>query len=203
MLKKPTHILAILLGIACLTGCSSVSLQSSWKDTSTPSRQYRKILVVGISERPQMRQVFEEVFVAEARKRGITGIASYTLTGVAATPSRDSLEQAVKTSGADSVITTRLVGIKENRDTRSGFILTSHGATTISGIPVSYATFVHQPVEVTTSTNAAIETNLFNTETGIMTWSGITNAVNPEGIITIASEVANIVLNELVKGGLL
>jgi hypothetical protein len=195
--------IVMFLSIATVTGCASVSLQSSWKDPDKTAKKYHKLLVVGIAEKPQMRQVFEEVFASEAQKKGISAIASYTITGVDAKPSRESLEEAVKKSGADGLITTRLVSIKETRDTRTGFVLTNHGTTAMFGGTVSYATFVHQPVEVTTSAKAAIETNLFDTGTSFMTWSGTTSVINPEGIITITAAVADVVIKALVQDGLL
>jgi hypothetical protein len=202
-MKKSVGMFLVLLLLSSLTGCASVSLQDSWKDPGATTKQYRKLLIVGLAEKAQMRQVFEEVFASEAVKKGVVGIASYTITGVDTKPSRESLEKAVKKSGADAVVTTRLVGYKKDSDVRTGFVLTSHGTTAMYGVPVSYATFVHQPVEVTTSTKAAIETNLFDAETGLMVWSVTTRAVDPEGIITITRDVADIAIKALAKDGLL
>jgi hypothetical protein len=58
-------------------------------------------------------------------------------------------------------------------------------------------------VEVTTSTEAAIETNLFDTGTGSMVWSGTSSAMNPEGIINISTTVADIVIKAMTKDGFL
>jgi hypothetical protein len=189
--------------MAAVTGCASISLNSTWKDPGVSTKQYRKLLVVGVAEKPQMRQVFEEVFAAEVSKKGAIGIASYTLTGVKDKPSRASLEEAVKNSGADGVITARMVGMKESKDVRSGFIMTERGYTDFYGAPVTFATFVSQPVEVTMSTKATIETNLFDSGTGRMVWSGTSSAVNPEGIITTSRELADSVIKAMTRDGLL
>jgi len=202
-LKNLLSVLLLILVMAAVTGCASISLDSTWKDPGVSAKQYRKLLVVGVAEKPQMRQVFEEVFAAEVSKKGAIGIASYTLTGVKDKPSRASLEEAVKNSGADGVITARMVGMKESKDVRSGFIMTERGYTDFYGAPVTFATFVSQPVEVTMSTKATIETNLFDSGTGRMVWSGTSSAVNPEGIITTSRELADSVIKAMTRDGLL
>jgi hypothetical protein len=215
--KKIVCIFLALPVIAIMTGCSSLSLVSSWKDPAVTTKHYRKLLVVGIAEKVQMRQTFEEVFASEVSKRGAAGIASYTITGVDAKPSRALLEEAVKKSGADGVITTRLADIKENRQARTGFVVTDRGFTNPAfsddifpndlfdfyGGSVSYATFEHKAVDVTMSTKVAIETNLFDAGTGRLVWSGTTSVTDPKGLITVSRELADTVVKEMVKDGLM
>ena len=217
-MKKSANIFLAFLVMLIMTGCSSVSLRSSWKDTGVPAKQYRKLLVVGISEKSQMREVFEEVFASEVIKKGFVGIASYTITGVNGKISRAGLEEAVKKTGADGVITTRMVGMKKDSDTRAGFVMTDQGYTNTGfigsdlyptnffdfyGASVQYATFEHKSVDVTTSTEATIETNLFDTGTGRLVWSGTSSAMNPEGIITISRDLADSVIKAMTRDGLL
>jgi hypothetical protein len=187
-----------------LPGCASVSVQKHWKDPAVAAKKYKKLLVVGIADRAQMRQVFEEVFAGEVGKKGVAGIASYTLTGVEPVrPSRESIEEAVKKTGADGVITTRLVDIKRTKSEQSGFIMTYRGLTNAAGIPVNYASFVSQPVEITQSTEAAIETSLFDSGTGLLVWSLTSGAVNPEGIITVTRDISAIVIEAMARDGLI
>jgi hypothetical protein len=202
-MKNPLRLALLLLVLNTLSGCASISLVNSWKDPGVTAKKYHKLLIVGIAEKPPMRKVFEEVFASELVKKGVTGIPSYTITGVKEKPTRASLEEAVGKSGADGVITTRVTSIKKDKDTQTGFIMTEHGFADAYGVPVNYATFVHQSVEVTTSTNAAIETNLFDRESGLLVWSGTSSVVNPEGIITISQELADLVFKAMAKDGLI
>jgi len=209
-LKNYLLIFISFLALLAISGCASVSLQSSWKAPDLKPKQYRKLLVVGLSEKPQMRQIFEEVFVGEMSKKGAAGIASYTVTGLDAKATKASLEDAVKKSGADGVVITRLSDTKSHKDRRTGFVLTERGTYTdynddygFYGANVSYMNFVHQPVDVTTSTEASIETTLFDAGTGNMVWSAKSNAVNPEGIINISKDVADIVIKTMSRDGLL
>lgn len=204
----PKLLIFILLAFSA-TGCASLSLVSSTLNTTLPAKHYQKLLVVGITEKPEMRQVFEEVFASELRERGLNGIASYSITGINEKPSRDSLAEAVKKSQSDGVIVTRLVSFKRNTEVKTGFIMTDRGIAEYYGfsdfynIPVTYATFVHQPVEVLRSTKASFETNLFDAVSGRLVWTGRSTAVDPEGTITISRELSRVVFREMSKDGLL
>ncbi len=202
-MKNRVLFLLTFLAMVVLPGCASVSLLHSAKDPAAPAKQYKQLLVVGITEKQQMRQIFEEVFAGEVLKGGSTGIASYSITGVNDKLSRDAIAEAVKKTGADGVITTRIIGSKKESDVRTGFVVVDRGVASFFGGSVSYAEFVHQPVEVVTSTQIAIETNLFDAVTGMMVWSGTSSAVNPEGIITITTTIADSVIKAMKKDGLL
>ncbi len=217
-MEKCYQYLWSFLVIVALTGCAPVSLVDSWKDAGASAKRYQKLLIVGVAEKRQMRQVFEEVFSSEMRKRGVAAVPSYTITGVEDKPSRALLEEAVRKSGADGVITTRLVSLKRDAEVHTGYVMTGRGYTNASfsdptvfpadlygfyGATVSYATFSHQSVEVTTSKTATIETNLFDAGTGRLVWSGTTSAVKPEGIITVSNELAQVVIKAMAGVGLI
>jgi hypothetical protein len=217
-MKKLHLALRALMLIAILTGCASISLVNSWKDAEAPAKQYRKILVVGVANNNQMRQVFEEVFSDELRKMQLTAISSYTITGVEAKQSRESLEEAVRKTGADGVLITRLVNLKRNTTTQTGFVMTDRGFSHPDfhdpvfmptdmygyyGATVSYASFEHRPVEVTTSTVATLQSTLFDAGTGRMVWSGTTSAVDPAGVVTISSKLSGVVIKDLASQGLI
>jgi len=201
-MKNLLHLLLVSLLILALTGCASVSLQHSAKDSTVPAKQYKKLLIVGITEQAQKRQVFEEVLSTELLKQGVTGIPSYTITGVTEKLSRESVVAAVQKSGADGVITTRLTAVKKDTSVNTGYIMTSHGFADGYGVHVTYATFVHQPVEVILSTRMAIETNLFDAATGRLVWTGTSSAVDPEGIISASRELSGVVFKAMAKDGL-
>lgn len=202
-MKKLLRLPLFFLLILTLNGCASVSLQHSAMDSTLPAKMYQKLLIVGITEEPQKRQVFEEVLSSELLKRGVKGIPSYTITGVKVKLSRENVVEAVKKSGADGVITTRMTAITKDTSVNTGFVMTDHGFADGYGVHVTYATFVHQPVEVILSTKVAVETNLFDSATGRLVWTGTSSAVDPAGIITASRELSEVVFKNMAKDGLL
>jgi len=202
-MKKLLQLLLLSLLITTLTGCASVSLQHSAKDPTLPTKKYQKLLIVGITDQSQRRQVFEEVLAAELQKRGVTAIPSYTITGVTEKLTWATGEDAVRTTGADGAITTRMTALKEDTSVNTGFVMTEHGFADGYGVRVTYATFIHQPVEVLLSTKMAIETNLFDAATGRLVWTGTSSTVDPEGIITFSRALAEVVFKAMAKDGLI
>ena len=209
----------ILLLLFTLSGCSSVTMIASWKDKSIPEKNYGKFLVVGVTENNQTRQLFEEVMASELLKKGLSATASYTITGVVEKQSPETLEKAVKKTGVDAVLTTRLTGRKISTDTRVGYVMTDRGfanpyLNNYDVLPndlygfygasvVSYATFDMKSVQVTNSTTYTLETNLFDTLTGKLVWSGTTSMVDPEGLITAGKKFAGVTIRALSKEGLI
>jgi len=201
MKKLLQMLLFSLLGMI-LTGCASISLQHSAKDATLPAKKYQKLLIVGITEKSERRQIFEEVLATELQKRGVTAIPSYTITGVTEKLTWAAGEEAVRKTGADGAITTRMIALKKDTSVNTGYVMTEHGFADGYGVHVTYATFIHQPVEVLLSTKMAIETNLFDAATGRLVWTGTSSAVDPEGIITFSRGLAEVVFNTMAKDGL-
>jgi hypothetical protein len=209
----------LLLLLLSLTGCASVSMVASWKDPSPPTKKYGTFLVAGVTENRQMRQLFEEVLSGELRKKGLSATPSYTITGVEEKQSQKSLENAVRKSAADAVLTTRVTASKRTTDTHVGYVMTDRGFTNpyLSGYDVmpndlygfygasvvSYATFDMKPVEVTTSTTFTLETNLFDAVTNKLVWSGTTTVKNPKGMISVSEEFAGVVMKAMSGEGVI
>lgn len=202
-MKLALRLLLAALLFLTMSGCASISLQHSAKDTTLPAKKYQKLLIVGITEKSERRQVFEEVLATELQKRGVSAIPSYTITGVTEKLTWAAGEEAVRKTGADGAITTRLVALKKDTSVNTGYVMTSHGFADGYGVHVTYATFIHQPVEVILSTKMAIETNLFDAATGRLVWTGTSSAVDPEGIITFTRGLAEVVFKSMAKDGLI
>lgn len=214
-----TRLILPLLILLSLTGCASVSMVSTWKDQAAPKKSYKDLLVVGITQKQQKRDVFEEVMAAELRKSGISATPSYTLTGGEQKLSRESVEKAALAAGVDGVITTQLIDMRRKTITDGGFIMTDRGhsfgalddaesgSVDIFGVSgmgaVSYASFSMKSVEITTSKTAIIETKLYDTATRKLVWSGVSNAVDPKGTITATQDIAGVIIKSLNKEGLI
>jgi hypothetical protein len=199
-IKPLLHLLSLCL---LLTGCANVKLVSTWKDPAAKPKSYRQLLVVGVTENTQTRQIFEEVMAAEFRKQGVAAVPSYTMTGVEEKLSVALVEKAVKTSDVDGVLVTRIIDTRKKTHTDVGYNMTTRGIDGYAGIygsgTISYATFDLAPVEITTSTTTAVETSLFDRATKGIVWQGVTDAVDPKGIITGSEKVAGVIANELRK----
>ncbi len=179
-----------------------------------PAKSYQTLLVVGLSETPATRQLFEEIFVDELKKRGTNAITGSSITGLRGKdkPSREAFAEALKQRAADGLLITRIVNIKRKKEEKSGFVMTDRSTEFVDyydyygnyweGIE-SYATFDSRPVSETISSLTTLETNLFESATGKVVWQGRTNEIHPELLISSTKELATLILDALSKEGLI
>jgi hypothetical protein len=218
-MSNRTLIVLALLSCFALSGCAPISLIGTWKDPGAFAKQYRTLLVVGVADDAPKRQVFEDIFAAELRKRGVAAISSYTITGGDAKLSRAALEDAVKKSSADGVVTTRVVSVKQDTRESTEYVITDRGYSNTAlaeqglmpadlygyyGQTVQYASFTSQRVDVVRSTVSTVETNIFDAGTGKMVWSGtLRGKGQPEGIIAVSGEIAELAIKAMSRDGLI
>ena len=204
--------LAGLLLIMALSGCASTTLVSSQKTDGMAAKQYRSLLVVGLSETPATRQVFEEIFADELRKRGVKAITSYTVPGLQGKSSRAAIAEALKTTGADGLLNTRIVDVRTKKDSKSAFVLTGRGVAFFDYYDYydnyweelgSYANFDAKPVNEIISSVTTLETALFDAKTGTVIWKGISDEMHAERLISSTRDLAAIVMDALTKEGLI
>jgi len=91
---------ALGLIVLAVVGCAGTALTKSWRSPDYKGQPFKKLLVVGVSEWPELRRSFEEEFVKELKAAGVNAVPSFVLlpeTGQA----DEAQTQAVKEAGAD------------------------------------------------------------------------------------------------------
>ena len=108
--RGPLLVLVALAALAC--GCSTSSVVDEWRDpgASASAAPYRKVLVVALGKRVELRQKYEGEFVRALRQRGAEAVEGFALLPDNTDKvDRDALLKAVSDSGADALAITRLV----------------------------------------------------------------------------------------------
>jgi hypothetical protein len=188
-------------GAALILGaCASSTLDSVWRDPTYGGPPFVKAVVFAWVERPSIRRTVEDVFVAELTRRGVAALASYTLIPDARDVNRASMQQAAKSSGADSVLVTRLSGLEsEFQNEPVQAFVTSDPADMFQGYPIGSA-----PVYVQTQSQVAnVLTNFFDARTGNMVWWGRTNASATRNLTALTRGLAGTVIGALRSAKLL
>jgi hypothetical protein len=105
-------------------GCSDAEIVSTWKNPDIVLFHANKVLVVGMTQSPQARQVFETQMKERFTERGIEAMRSIDLFDVAFTNSArsqeelDAVEQQLLEKDFDAILFTKILG-SENRQTLS------------------------------------------------------------------------------------
>jgi hypothetical protein len=183
---QPTRsVLAAMLVLVCVAcGCSSSSsLVGEWRDQSLASRPYRRLLVIALADREDLRRAYEDAFVRELRHRGNDAVRGYTLLPWSTEIDRDAVVKAVADSGADSVIVTRLLKMEPRIVGASPAYTPS--VTNLYSYP-SAGWYHERPVsggsrlQAYQTTVATLETSLFDAATARIAWSGTTETFDAE-----------------------
>jgi hypothetical protein len=209
MLRNVIRCLLAAAVIAASSGCATVSLVDSWRDPGFTSRRYAKFLVVSVTGKVQRRQVFEDILAADLREQGVAAVASHTLTESKGKASQDEILEAVRRSGADAILTSRLVRLIKYVQAYPGippagcYYPGYYGA-----YPYPYDFYgyyscavPYEPAEIRAVEEAVVETNLYDAATNRMIWSGTTSSYDSPSPQTDASEVSWIIVRELRREG--
>ena len=201
-------VVLIIAAIGTLTGCSSSpKIVSAWQDPAYKGPTFRKILVVGITERAPVRRTFEDVFAARLREHGIEAVASYNLiSGNDKAAARDEIERVVREQGFDAILTTRMVGIDRKTTYTPGYTRVYPGTAYYRDFYGFYShswEAYHSPGHVTSYDVVRLETNVYATDPGDLVWTGMTETVDPGKIQKESARLADVIMAELSTRGLL
>jgi len=106
--KNFIDILVMLVIGMLMASCSSTSLMQSWKETEH-THAYKHLMIIGISDSQQTRQIYEKHFVAELKKRDVTATPSYELINSKQKMNRETVVAAIQDTEIDAVLVTYLV----------------------------------------------------------------------------------------------
>ena len=96
-----------------MAGCATTALTNSWLDPTYRGPAFKKILVVGWTDSPEVRQQFEDIFVEALKADGIAAVASYTVIPAMMSKETEAIAEAKKLSDVDGVIITRVVSVQQ------------------------------------------------------------------------------------------
>ena len=102
---------AALVAAVLVAGCASTSIRSAWFDPGYKGGPFRKILVAGVHGNLADSRVFEDIFTQKLGAAGIEGVPGYRFLHSDAAPDEAAWTAAVTRSGADGLLTVRLLRV--------------------------------------------------------------------------------------------
>ena len=171
--------------------------QQQQSTQSAPTKTYRTVFVVAVAHTDELRRLFEDEFVRQLQGQGVQGIASYT-TMPPGTPGRADVVSAVRASGADGVIVTRL--LKREQYHRASFGDMSYQA---HYSDASQSMYVPQAPAVYRSELVTLETRLFDAGRERMVWAGTTEVFDPRATDAQVARLVRAIVKDLKQGQLI
>ena len=184
-----------------IIACAGTKLTQTQVDETRRGKPVSGILVIAVTYEEELRQVFEDKFVAQLKTSGIEAVSSAVVIPISEKQQleKDRVLQAVNEFKTDAVIITHMVGVEEEE------VITrySPGRRGFHGRYLWAYGNVHQPGYSSTSITVRLATNVYDVKTEKLIWSGRSETMKPDSITQTIDDVIKEVIKDLQKNKLL
>lgn len=197
--------MAWLIAVVTLivSACAATTLDMTWRDPAYRGRPFAKLLVVGATDDAANRRIYEDALVGALKGRGVDAVASHTLIPRESDVRRDKIAEAVKASGADGMIATRLIGIETRTTQMPGQATGQAAGQEDTDLFHYYSLLGSQTIVREDYRVASLDTTVFDARTEKMVWWGRSSAFPTEDIATLSRELADSLTKSLKSAALL
>lgn len=187
-----------------VAACAQTDVRNTWKAPDDSGPPLRKVMVVGVTSRADVRRTFEDAFVAQLKAGGVDAVPSYASEPDLGPESKDVLRTAVRANGVDGVLVARLV----RRDQQTQVI---PGTPVPAGVmrPGLYGYYPHawvghyEPATVVQTDVVTAEVKVFRTASEALIWTATTETFAPNDVAKSSRDYAQVVIKALTKDRLL
>lgn len=195
-----------------LASCAPTTIRDSWHDPEYRGAAFRNVLVLGVFPNIAERRQYEDVMAATIDATGARGIPAYRFLPGQERASEADLDRAVRESGADALLMSRLVGVDTHTQVSTQRVSPRPG-TWASPAPGAWGwggwysgwwgAGWQSVTTVTQYDIAVVETTLFSAASGRVVWTGVTDTFQPRSMAREAPEFAATIVGALQAPGLL
>lgn len=185
----------LFLVLAC---CSTTTLDSVWRDPHYQGGKLKKVLVIGVARKETNRRLFEDQFSAQLKTYGTDAISSYTIIPSTEKLDKATVENEIKTLRVGAVLVTRLVNVKKEAEyvPTTRYTPQSYPSGWYGGYSRSYGN-VNSPGYFVGYEVVSLETNIYDTQTEKLIWSGLSTTVLEDSVNKAIQSVINAIVKSL------
>lgn len=190
-----------------LAACSNTKFTKQWLDEDFDEHPYDDILVLAVADKMGNRQDAEDYIVKKLGEAGIDAIPSYDILPQTEAIDREAVVKAIEGLQLDAVIVMYATGVSEEEyyvPARRFGIYSGYGyghaqyGSFYDYYPHAY-NYVYLPGYDNTHYVVALETSLFDLNTGKMVWSGQSNTFAPDSVDDVIQNITDLTIKELQK----
>jgi len=189
-----------------ISACATTTFQTTWRNPNARPIKLNGQKVVGlfISNNPTIRRRAEEAMARELTARGAQGVPAYTVLDDTEIRDRDAAKSKLESLGFAGVVVMRIVGRETQYRYEPGYWWTvPHYRHFWGGYWGHGWTTVYTPGYLDVDRIVSVETLVYSFEQDELVWAGISRTIDPAGIDSFIAELANAVIKEMAKEGLL
>jgi hypothetical protein len=179
-----------------LAACGSTTLTDVWKAPDTARLQFKKVLVVAISNDITWRRTIEDELVR--RTRNAQAVAAYQFFANDEPRDWETARERLKAAGFDGLVSFRLAGI----DKQQTYVPPVY-ANRVGGYWGYAWPAVSTPGYTVTDTLVQVETLVYELGDDKLVWASRSRSFNPANAKDLVNEVVDAVRDEMKKQGLI
>jgi hypothetical protein len=188
-------VLLLISAAFLFASCTTTTVMTDvWKDKTYKGKP-QKIAVIMVAKSPERRNLFEDRFSGELEARGNNAFQSYTIIPMEQLRDKELVESKIRSSGADTVLISRLVDTKTIESYNPGMIYV---------VPDSYNDWwgyyaiVFADHGYTGNVAVAyVETNVYDVKTKKLIWSGHSKTERTEGEQELITAFIKVMIKKL------
>ena len=206
---KIIRTLILVMVVAVLfQGCYSTSISASWMSETHEPRNFKKLMVIGMSSNVAVRATFEDELVYFMRLKGINAVAASSVLP----PDRAIVEESPEVQkkrlvdeGFDGVFAISLLENKES----TKYVQGSSSYAPMSFYGGYYGSFysyyphmysnVYQPGYLVASQEIILNSSLFDVDSGELLWSAQSDTTDPSSTDDAANSYAKSMATQIIK----
>lgn len=203
-MRKFAASLVVVLAALAILGFKSTKLVFTWTNPTHTTSHFKKILVLGINGRPEIRAEFEDHLSAAIAKPGVEAIPSYSLlprpnsTPIEMSQMRD----VINGQNIDAVLASRLIKVTQTVTTIPGQTYTPYPYyRTLYGYYGTVYPVVYSPDYLQVERVAQVETNFYSTTPpdGELLWTGTSDTVSSKSPTKSIDALVQLIVQQLRK----
>ena len=173
-----TLLFAVLLTLSC---ASPMRLTDNWKSSAYTGPAYKKVMVVAMTKRIEMRQSFEDEFVRQLKSRGVESAACHECIPDPDKVTREELIKVSQGMGIEAYLIVRVLRLGTEVQSYQGQSPSPMAANTGRDSMVDLQWFGPEPSMGKRSDVATLESRIYDGKTSNLVWRSTVDAVNPFG----------------------
>ena len=198
----------ILLIISLFTltcGSTKTNLTWVWEDETYDDGLLDDIMVIGVSDNFERRELFEGILVDELKDRGVNAVSGAAVIPADEELTREKVLAEVENQGLDAILITYLVGVKaEDKFVAPSTSEYPHPRYARFDI-YSYATGVYSFYggSYQKKREITLDTHIYEAESQMMIWSAKSKTTKAETVTRLTETLASAIIRDLRQKGLI
>ena len=204
MITGSTGRLVQVYAMTALLAACAIKPLVEWRDSNF-SGTVDNILIIGVSDQPVVRRLFEDTFVKELAALGVSAKSSYQVLTDEQISSRDILEAAIRAQSMDSVLVTRVIGVEEINT----YTPPTYTSSNFNRHDRDYHSYFNHAVQVATPGYwdkydvLKLESNLYDSASQQLIWSVQSESFDPRSATQLIDDQITVAIKSLRKTGLI